>query len=81
MYYEFYIDQFFAEQLLSDYLLLAAAVRMLGIKVSGKRLAAGSVAGAVLVTVLTCIQLADWQMIGMLGAGAVVFRGRNGKNF
>lgn len=54
MYYEFYIDQFAAEQLLSQYLLLALCARILGRQVSGRRLALGSVLGTAMMVLAVC---------------------------
>lgn len=79
MYYEFYIDQFFAEHLLTGYLLLSGTARLLGEHISWKRLAAGSIANAALVTVLLLAGVPSWYFCGMVLSGALVFYRRRGK--
>lgn len=78
MYYEFYIDQFFAEHLLTGYLLLSGTARLLGRHISWKRLAAGSLINAALVTALLLAGVPFWYFCGMLLSGALVFDRRGG---
>lgn len=73
VYYEFYIDQFIAEQLLTGYLLLSVSVRLQKKEVSRKKIAAGSIADAVLEAVFICLGIPGGGLAGMLTAGLIVF--------
>ena len=78
MYYEFYIDQFFLEQLLVGYLLLKATVSFRRLAVSGKRIFLGSLANALVTAAGVCLGLAFLFPAGMISAGLVVYSGRRG---
>lgn len=76
MYYEFYIDQFFLEHLLTGSLLIAASIRIQRKKLSPVRVLAGSTVNAVIVTMLVCLGMPEWYFTGMLLAGVILFAGR-----
>lgn len=73
MYYEFYIDQFAVEQILTGYLLLAVCVRLRRREISWKRIAAGSVVNAAFAAAFVCMGIPQAAIAGMVAAGAVVF--------
>lgn len=76
MYYEFYIDQFFLEQLLTDGILLFLAAKLLGKNLSVRRLAAGSAVGAAVTTALIYLGHPMLSFLGLVCAGIVSFTGR-----
>ncbi len=76
MYYECYIDQFIAEQLLTGFLLLRVTVRLLKEEVSWKRIAAGSAVNACLMAAFLCLGIPYPGIAGMAAAGAAVFFGK-----
>ena len=62
MYYEIYIDQFFAEHLLTGFLLLKLTALFLGREGSWKRILAASLANAAAVTLAVVVCTAGlWQ--------------------
>ncbi len=81
VYYEFYIDQFFLEHLLTGFLLIAVTVSLRRQNVSWKRMLAGSAAGAAAVTAFVCLGMPGWYFAGMLLAGTVVFAGTGREEF
>ncbi len=81
MYYEFYIDQFFLEHLLTGYLLIGTAALLGRQKLSRKRIAAASMANAASMTLLTCLGLPEWYFSGMLLAGIILFAGKGREEF
>ncbi len=81
MYYEFYIDQFFLEHLLTGYLLIAAATSLGRQKLSRKRMVAGSSVNAAAMTALVCLGLPGWYFSGILFAGVVLFAGKGKEEF
>ena len=76
MYYEFYIDQFAVEQVLTGYLLLAVCVRLRRREISWKRIAAGSVVNAVITAAFVCMGIPQGAIAGMVAAGVIVFWGK-----
>ncbi len=81
MYYEFYIDQFFLEHLLTGYLLIGAAAALGRQRLSWRRIAAASVINAAVMTWLTCLGLPGWYFSALLSAGAVLFAGKGREEF
>lgn len=79
MYYEIYIDQFFLEHLLIGYLLIVVSVSLQRDKLSWKRIAAGSVTDAVLMTAFVCAGVPQLYFLAMPAAGAVVYLGKTGR--
>lgn len=77
MFYEFYIDQFAAEHLLSGYLLLLAASKAAGRKISYRRLLAGSTVSVMIMILLICRGVRGWYFMGMFMAGLTVFGVQN----
>lgn len=87
MYYEIYIDQFFAEHLLTGFLLLELSAMLLRRHASWKRVLSASAANTVAVTlaVVFCtagscqselgrsIALTAGYLMGLVGAGRIVF--------
>lgn len=76
MYYEFYIDQFFLEQVITQGLLLLLVSKSEGKSLSFRRLGAGSLIGAGTMTFFLCLGnrwLAFW---GSLIAGSAVLSGK-----
>lgn len=81
VYYEFYIDQFAAEQVFTGYLLLAVCVRLRRREVSWKRIAAGSVVNAVFAAAFVCMGIPQGAIAGMIAAGVIVFGGKQIRPF
>lgn len=81
VYYEFYIDQFFAEHLLTGYFLLSSAVLWQKTPVSGIRLVLGSAAGSAVMCALICARMPELYPLGMAAAGAFVFAGKRQGGF
>ncbi len=81
MYYEFYIDQFFLEHLLTGYLLIATAAFLGRQKLPRKRVMAAGAANAAVMTALVCLGLPEWYFSGMLLAGVVLFAGKGRGEF
>lgn len=77
MFYEFYIDQFTAEHLLSGYLLLLSAASAAGQKKSFRRLLTGDLVGVLTMLLLVCSGIRGWYFSGMLVAGLTVFGEKN----
>lgn len=73
MFYEFYIDQFAAEHLLSGFLLLLSAAKAAGQKISYKRLLAGDAVGVITMIFLICSGIPGWYFSGMLLSGLTAF--------
>ena len=73
MYYEFYIDQFFAEHLLTGYFLLSSAVLWQKKTVSGIRILLGSAAGSAVMSAMICARMPRLYPLAMAAAGAFVF--------
>ncbi|MCD8105165.1 MAG: sigma-E processing peptidase SpoIIGA [Lachnospiraceae bacterium] len=73
MYYEFYIDQFFVEQLISGYLLLSAAGILCGISPGKRTLAAGALLNAACVAGAVICGFPGLFPAGFLAAWAAVF--------
>lgn len=81
MYYEFYIDQFFAEHLLTGYFLLSSAVLWQKKTVSGIRILLGSAAGSAVMSALICARMPRLYPLGMAAAGVFVFAGKRQGGF
>ncbi len=81
MYYEFYIDQFFLEHLLTGCLLFALTVRLRREQVRWRRLLAASALNAALMTLLVCLGWPGWYAVPMLAGGAAVFAGKPLRRF
>lgn len=79
MYFTFYIDQFFLEQVLTGALLLAVTARLRRQKVSWKRLLAGSAGNAAVATALICLRRPGWAVLGVLPACAITLPAGNRK--
>ncbi|MCD7735907.1 MAG: sigma-E processing peptidase SpoIIGA, partial [Lachnospiraceae bacterium] len=73
MYYEFYIDQFFVEQLISGYLLLLSASILCRASPQWGRLLLGSLLGAGFTTLLVCIKLPGLYPLAWMIAAAAAF--------
>ncbi|MCC8046280.1 MAG: sigma-E processing peptidase SpoIIGA [Clostridiales bacterium] len=71
--YEFYIDQFFVEQLISGYLLLLAAGILCGITPARRRLLAGAVVNAVFAVVFVLCGSWLFLLLGGIASLAVSF--------
>lgn len=94
MYYEFYIDQFFAVHVLTGYLLLDLATAILGVSCSWKRLLAASLVNtaAVILAIIIGIQgivpapfwnrvlLWAGSLTGVCGAEKLLFKYRRSSN-
>ena len=81
VYYEFYIDQFFAEHLLTGYFLLSSAVLWQKKTVSGIRILLGSAAGSAVMSAMICARMPRLYPLGMAAAGAFVFAGKRQGGF
>lgn len=79
MYYEFYIDQFFVEHLLTGYLLTTLAVRLCGAEIPRWRILAGSLLNAGIMVLAVCVGTSLWYFAGLPACAVVVFAGRNEK--
>ncbi|MCD7884926.1 MAG: sigma-E processing peptidase SpoIIGA [Lachnospiraceae bacterium] len=73
MYYEFYIDQFFVEQLISGYMLLLTAGILCGISPVWRRLLPGAVMNAVCSVCFVIYGNAGFLLLGFLVSAAVSF--------
>ncbi|MDO4323297.1 MAG: sigma-E processing peptidase SpoIIGA [Lachnospiraceae bacterium] len=80
MYYEFYIDQFFVEHLLTGYLLMRLTVKISRADISWKRVLAGSFVNTVTMMLAICAGVSWWYFSGLLLAGAFLFAGKTWKN-
>ncbi len=78
MFYEFYIDQFFLEHLLTGFLLITAASYVQRKKLSWIRRIAGSLVNAATVTLLVCLRRpgGGWYLTGLFFASLVLYSGQ-----
>lgn len=76
MYYEFYIDQFFVEHLLTGYLLIRLTVKVSRADISWKRIASASLVNTAVMTMAVCAGAPWWYFSGLLLSGALLFAGR-----
>jgi stage II sporulation protein GA (sporulation sigma-E factor processing peptidase) len=79
VYYEFYIDQFFVEHLLTGYLLTALAVRLCGMEIPRWRILAGSLLNAGIMVLAVCAGTSLWYFAGLPACAAFVFAGKSEK--
>ena len=78
MYVEFYIDQFFAEHLLTGFLLIDLAVRIGRMDISKRRIALGSLIDTAFLTAGICTGTLWPGAAGLAAAGCAVF-GKKGR--
>ena len=69
MYYEFYIDQFFVEHLLTGYLLLRMTAKRQRADVKALRILAGSFADTIIMTLCICTGIFWCRFLGMFFCG------------
>ncbi|WP_283681865.1 sigma-E processing peptidase SpoIIGA [Parablautia sp. Marseille-Q6255] len=81
MYYEFYIDRFFVEHLLTGYLLLSAAVRLQRLEASVGRVLFAAAAKAVVMCTAIALGLPGLYLLGTAAAGVLVFSGKTRRGF
>ncbi len=80
MYYEFYIDQFFVEHLLTGYLLIRLTVKASRADISWKRVAAASFANTAVMTIAVCVGSFWWYFSGLLLSDVLLFAGKTWKS-
>ncbi len=78
---EFYIDQFFLEQFLTGYLLLALTARLVRAQVSRLRLGAGSLLNAAVMCCLVCSGHLDLYPLSMALMGTAAFYQRSWRKY
>lgn len=76
LYYEFYIDQFFLEQVITQGLLLLLASKTAGKHLTCRRLGAGSLIGAGMMTLFLCAGSRALAFSGSLMAGSAALAGK-----
>lgn len=76
LYYEFYIDQFFLEQVIMQGLLLLLASKTAGKHLTCRRLGAGSLIGAGMMTLFLCAGSRALAFSGSLMAGSAALAGK-----
>ena len=77
LYYEFYIDQFFLEQVITQGLLLLLASKSVGKRLSLRRLGAGSMIGAGTMTLFLCLGSLTLAFVSSLMTASAVLAGKN----
>ena len=73
LYYEFYIDQFFLEQVITQGLLLLLASKTAGKHLTCRRLGAGSLIGAGMMILFLC---AGSRALAFSGSGSAALAGK-----
>lgn len=81
MYYEFYIDQFFVEHLLTSCILLAAAVRLGRREVAKLRIVLAGTAGTCVMCVLIVLRAPFFYVFGTAVSGLIAFAGKKRGGF
>ena len=81
MYYEFYIDQFFVEHLLTGCILLLTAVRLGRREVSGLRIVLASAAGTLVMCMLIAAGTPLFYLCGTAVSGILAFAGKRRGGF
>ena len=76
LYYEFYIDQFFLEQVITQGLLLLLASKTAGKHLTCRRLGAGSLIGAGMMILFLCAGSRALAFSGSLMAGSAALAGK-----
>ena len=81
VYYEFYIDQFFVEHLLTGYLLLRMTAKRQRADVKTIRVLAGSFADTIIMTLCICTGIFWCRFLGMFFAGTILFAGKGKRQY
>lgn len=81
LYYEFYIDQFFLEQVITQGFLLLLASKTAGKHLTCRRLGAGSLIGAGMMTLFLCAGSRALAFSGSLMAEAQRLQEKNGGRY